>query len=106
MPYATGGFASGSVDLRANNTASGVAVEFADKRLDGWYAGGGLDWKIAPHAVVGIEYRHVDLGSGTSQGFNPANNAPVQLITQHAESDSVMVRGSLLFGMRDYAPVK
>jgi opacity protein-like surface antigen len=106
MPYVTGGFASGSVDFRKDNATTGVAVEIADKRLDGWYAGGGLDWKLSRHAVVGIEYRHVDLGSGTSEGFKPADGTAVGPVTQHAESDTVMLRGSLLFGVRDYAPLK
>jgi len=101
MPYVTGGFASGSVEFRENVTATGVADEFADKRLNGWYAGGGVDWKLSPHAVVSLEYRHTDLGSGTSEGISPATGAAIGLVTQHAESDSIMLRGSLLFGVRD-----
>jgi opacity protein-like surface antigen len=88
------------------NTA-GVATEWEDNRQNGYYIGGGLDWKLARNVVVGIEYRHTDLGTGPNEpDFNPANGAFVEHVKQRAESDAVMVRGSLLFGGRDYAPLK
>jgi len=97
MPYATGGYASGSVNFRAIN-AAGVATEWADNRQDGYYIGGGLDWKVSHHVIVGIEYRHTDLGTGPTQfDFNPVTGANVEHVQQRAESDSVMLRGSLIF---------
>jgi outer membrane immunogenic protein len=107
MPYATGGYASGSVDYRAVLNSTGVAFDQADKRVDGWYAGGGVDWKLSRHAVLSIEYRHydfVDTGQLNPQltGGGPSGD----LISTKSASDSVMVRGSLLFGGRDYAPLK
>jgi outer membrane immunogenic protein len=106
LPYATGGFATGSTNFRAI-PASGVTSDQADMRHDGWYIGGGLDWKLARNVVVGLEYRHTDLGHASAADFNPATGLPTGVIvTTRQESDSVMVRGSLLFGGRDYAPLK
>jgi opacity protein-like surface antigen len=105
MPYVTGGWATGSVNFRSVN-AAGVATEWADGRQDGWFLGGGLDWKLAPNAVLGVEYRHTDLGSHTAQDFNPTTGTPVELVRTRADSDAVLFRGSLLFGGRDYAPLK
>ena len=47
MPYATGGFATGSTNFRAIVKTTGVASDMADVRHDGWFLGGGLDWKLA-----------------------------------------------------------
>jgi opacity protein-like surface antigen len=107
MPYATGGFATGSTNFRAIVKTTGVASDMADVRHDGWFLGGGLDWKLARSVVVGLEYRHTDLGSASSADINPATGLATGItVTSRAETDSVMVRGSLLFGGRDYAPLK
>jgi outer membrane immunogenic protein len=118
MPYVTGGWASGSVNFRTitgtpiavpNLAGAAQTTSTADERLDGFYIGGGLDWKITPNAVVGIEYRHTDLGSGNSVTFNPSNVAipggftPV-VVRQTAESDAILLRGHLLFGREIVEP--
>jgi outer membrane immunogenic protein len=110
MPYATGGYASGSVAYNSVTRATGVQFDKVEQRQDGWFAGGGVDWKISHHAVLSVEYRHYDLGtSGELTPFSAtASGTPVpgDRLRQNAEADSVMVRGSLLFGGRDYAPMK
>jgi outer membrane immunogenic protein len=105
MPYATGGWATGSINFRAI-PSNGIATDWGDSRSDGWFAGGGVDWKLARHVVVGIEYRHTDLGWSTMQTAAPSNGAFVETLRARGDSDSIMVRGSLLFGGRDYAPLK
>jgi outer membrane immunogenic protein len=128
MPYATGGYAFGNFDnkkicgatpispsssigvncgINGGNSAAGTAQEASQASSDGWFVGGGLDWKIADHVVVGIDYRHIDLGSVTVSSFNPANGAFVEFDRVRGTSDMVMLRGSLLFGARDVvAPLK
>jgi opacity protein-like surface antigen len=127
MPYVTGGFATGSLDFHApcplapgggsancvgpgGNIPSGTDLLKADGRAYGYYIGGGLDWKLARNVVVGVEYRHVDLGSVDAPLLaNPGGGLPLQPtganVRMRGEEDSVMLRGSLLFG-RDYAPLK
>jgi opacity protein-like surface antigen len=98
MPYVTGGWATGSVNFRAV-PASGVATAWADTRQDGWFLGGGVDWKLAPYAVLGIEYRHTDLGTtGVVPAFVPSSGAFIENIKHQADSDAILFRGSLLFG--------
>jgi outer membrane immunogenic protein len=107
MPYATGGWATGSVNFRVIPVnGNGVASEWEDNRQNGWFLGGGLDWKLAPNAVIGVEYRHTDLGTGPVEPTFSPSGAFVENVKQRAEADAIMFRGSLLFGGRDYAPLK
>jgi outer membrane immunogenic protein len=106
MPYATGGFATGSINFRRIDT-TGFADNWGDTRANGWFAGGGLDWKLARNVVVGVEYRHTDLGSTDMKIFFPAvGPPPFATIRARADSDAVLLRGSLLFGQRGYASLK
>ena len=130
LPYVTGGYAFGNFDNKKVCGASatgepvncggpltspvptgppgaGTAQEVGQASADGWFVGGGLDWKIAPHVVVGIDYRHVDLGSVTVANINPETGGFVGYDRVRGTSDMVMLRGSLLFGARDVvAPLK
>jgi opacity protein-like surface antigen len=121
MPYVTGGYAFGNFDNKkicgtvglvsatgcVNPTGIGTAQEVGQASSDGWFVGGGLDWKIADHVVVGLEYRHVDLGTVTVANINPATGIFVGDDRVRGTSDMVMLRGSLLFGAREVtAPLK
>jgi opacity protein-like surface antigen len=108
MPYVTGGWATGSTNFRLVAPApSGVTVFWADNRQDGWFLGGGLDWKLAPNVVIGAEYRHTDLGTGPEAPVISIGGGVTGLhVKERAESDAILLRGSLLFGGRDYAPLK
>jgi outer membrane immunogenic protein len=115
MPYATGGYASGGVHFRVQQnsggspTLSGTFVSEASERQDGWYAGGGVDWRLSRHAVVSIDYKHIDLGSDHTFVFNSGLGTIggiADRIRQSAEADQVMLRASLLFGPGYEAPLK
>ena len=123
MPYVTGGWATGSVNYRSVQFGTnGSAFDAGDTRLDGYFIGGGLDWKLASNVVVGIDYKHIDLGSGTMQiicgnaacgafGGGLGGPSPDGTVRARAESDALMIRGHLLFGAADlarsgYAPLK
>ena len=121
MPYVTGGWASGSVNFRTitqgplgvtpgvNPPGFQATTSTADTRMDGFYIGGGVDWKIAQNAVVGLEYRHTDLGSGTVATINASGSTTFVplIIRQSAESDAILLRGHLLFGREEaVAPLK
>jgi opacity protein-like surface antigen len=116
MPYVTGGWATGTVNFRAVNPSfipptpgAGVATAWADDRQDGFFVGIGADWKLASYAVLGIEYRHTDLGTGPIvAAFDPRIGAPnfVENIKNRADNDAILLRGSLLFGVPEYSPLK
>ena len=121
MPYATGGYAFGNFDNKKicgtvgptavngcfNGAGIGTAQEVGQGSSDGWFVGGGLDWKIADHVVVGIEYRHVDLGTVTVANIEPVTGTFIGHDRVRGDSDMLMLRGSLLFGAREIAaPLK
>jgi outer membrane immunogenic protein len=126
MPYATGGYAFGNFDNKKicgatglncfnptlprgpeNVLPAGTAVELSQASSDGWFVGGGLEYKVADHVVVGIDYRHVDLGSVNVAFFDPQHGNFIDNERVRGTSDMVMLRGSLLFGARDIvAPLK
>lgn len=63
MVYGTGGYAQGSV--WSGFFAKGFPSIQArlEKRPDGWYAGGGIEYLITNWLYTGVEYRHIDLGT-------------------------------------------
>ena len=65
MIYGTGGYANGRVDTFG--LLNGVALSSSSERHGGWYAGGGFDVYVTrimwSDLIVGLEYRHIDLGT-------------------------------------------
>ena len=57
LVYGTAGFAY-----------AGVYVADYNNTRTGWTAGGGLEWMLAPHISVKIEYLYADLSSGGTTG--------------------------------------
>jgi len=64
--YVDGGWATGIVKTRLVPTG-GAAFDFTSERQDGWYVGGGLDYLLTSTGfadiIVGLDYKHVDLGT-------------------------------------------
>ena len=59
--YATGGYASASVETREVLAATGAVNQFStQERQDGWYIGGGVDYALTPNWIVGVDYRHTE----------------------------------------------
>src|SRR5262249_39333669 len=86
MPYITGGYANAGFDFNgraANAGAPGAAgattlVETAHVRSGGWYIGGGVEWAISPGWTTGLEYRHYEFGTETTNAYNPATGTFVE----------------------------
>ena len=78
LAYGTGGFAYGRAALTLNTSvtnegAPGVFPAFSGqytrkKVLDGWTAGGGLEWMFFKNWSTHVEYLYYDLGRLTTQG--------------------------------------
>jgi outer membrane immunogenic protein len=66
--YGTGGFAAGDVRVfDSSHYAAGVTeTAEASKILNGWAAGGGIEWAFSGNWTVKGEYLHVDLGDLTT----------------------------------------
>jgi outer membrane protein OmpA-like peptidoglycan-associated protein len=93
MFYATGGWA-GTDLARANYVPLAAGVRSAN--LSGYSLGGGVEWMLAPHYVVGVEYLHDQF---SRQNF--VYNGPTSV---NLENNTVRVRFSYLFGWEAAPP--
>jgi opacity protein-like surface antigen len=105
MPYLSGGYANAAFDYRASTKATGVELEEAHTRNNGWYAGGGFEWTVSPGWTTGLEYRHYEFDDKQTRAFTPGVgvNGPT---TMGATTDTVMARVSWRFGREAPAPLK
>ena len=69
MLYGLGGYAGGSVEHVEQNLVSTNRI-FDSQWHNGWVGGVGLSHALHPNVVVGLEYRHVDLGSDRYDSTN------------------------------------
>ena len=63
--YGKGGWAGTEAEFSANNTLKGINLN-ATKRIDGWTAGGGIEYMMSQYISVGVEYdyyRFDDIGN-------------------------------------------
>jgi len=78
MIYGTGGAAFGHVKRGYGFSFSGGATDAtfgaSSDWENGWTAGAGFEWAVAPNVTVGAEYLFVDLGRGNSFPSNSLNN--------------------------------
>jgi outer membrane immunogenic protein len=67
MLYGTGGYATGRLQSRLQDQATGLYASDYKTWNNGWYAGGGVDVYVTrimwSDLIVGVEYKHIDLGS-------------------------------------------
>jgi len=119
LPYVSGGFASGRVDteISAAPVATpgiplGAIIERSTDRQNGWFVATGLEWALTPNAIVGVEYKHYDLGSEVQHGFltgiggsTPGTPSGINRNVSVTE-DLVTARLSFKFGAREPAPLK
>lgn len=109
--YGTGGYAWGKIDNRfeTSNTANSFVIQEDDDRADGWQAGGGVEYALAPNLTVGGEYVYTSLdageyvvragNSGTTPATNPFILAPNTTGTDIIRSNSRMGVHAVKIGM-------
>jgi len=107
MPYVTGGYANAGFDFTARSgiVPAGSVVEQAHTRLNGWYVGGGFEWKISPGWTAGLEYRHYEFAENTVQAFSPIG-VPLEQARFDATTDTVTARVSWRFNREVVTPLK
>ena len=107
MPYATGGYASASIENQLIAPGEGP-VASSHERENGWYVGGS-DWALSPNVIFGIEYRHYQF---TEDTITPRDNlgipVPEGRWTLDPSADSVTARLSFKLDTRaaEPAPLK
>jgi len=111
MPYIAGGYASGRFthEVFVNTVVAGLPVVTLNNtmstRNQGWYIGGGVDWKVSPGWIAGIEYRHYEFDDNVGPAFTPAG-VLVNNRSLDATADTLMARVSWKFGREIAAPLK
>lgn len=61
--YATGGLSAAKVEVNFDNLDAPGANYSDSDTLNGWAAGGGVEFRLTQYISVGAEYLYVDLGS-------------------------------------------
>jgi outer membrane immunogenic protein len=109
--YITGGAAYGRVDNRfeTSNVANSFVVQENEDDADGWQAGAGLEWRLAPNLSLTGEYLYTSLtpgdyvvragNTGTTPATNPFILAPNTAGTDIARSNDEMELHALRVGM-------
>lgn len=109
--YVTGGAAYGGIEnsFRTTNTANSFVTQKDEDDADGWQAGAGLEWRLAPNLSVTGEYLYTSLSTGDyvvragNNGTTPATNpfilAPNTTGTDMARSSDEMKLNAFRIGM-------
>jgi len=90
MVYGTGGWANARIETRARTLLTGSIISSVTTTNNGWFAGGGFEWAIAPRATFGIEYMHYDFSGETARDGGNSRNVSTS-------ADVVRARLTLLF---------
>jgi outer membrane immunogenic protein len=77
LPYVTGGYASAKEYTEVDPTPGAAATQSTTTTHSGWYIGGGVDWLLAPHWVVGAEYRYYQFNSQTATPVSIPGGIPI-----------------------------
>jgi outer membrane immunogenic protein len=97
LPYATGGLAYGHVTTAGSLFIPGGVINFIGTNQTtqiGWTAGAGMNYAIAPHWVIGVEYLHIDLGRTTYTETQPTF-APGSLLAISNRAAEDILRATL-----------
>lgn len=109
--YITGGAAYGGIEnsFRTTNTANSFVVQQDEDDADGWQAGAGLEWRLAPNLSVTGEYLYTSLtpgdyiirvgNNGTTPATNPFILAPNTTGTDMTRSNDEMELHAFRIGM-------
>ena len=102
LVYAKGGYAGGEAEVFLNNPVIGGFQSTQNLRLNGWTAGGGIEWMLLQNLSIGIEYDHYDMSYGNQTSpvcaTTPAGGCGLTPYTQlggRVHVDAVVARANL-----------
>jgi outer membrane immunogenic protein len=102
--YGTGGVAIANVsfsNVYLGHSDLGAGNEFeatsASQTRVGWAAGAGVDYALAMHWILSVEYLHVDLGSIAASGLVTTGNANTATFNFSTKLQSDIVRGGVSY---------
>lgn len=103
--YVTGGYAGAYIDSKETIIATNTPFDRGSAYHDGWFIGGGFEWKMHGNWILGLEYQHISLDSAqhisSAIPVPPGDNRHIE-----ADADIVRVRLSYKLGRTEEAPLK
>lgn len=90
--YGTGGFARGLASSKVTEYSSGNTQEHGQGSNAGWYWGGGVEFVIATHMVLGVEYRHIEFDG--DRHFSPTG---IQAASREVDATVDTIQARLTF---------
>jgi outer membrane immunogenic protein len=108
LAFAKGGYASADVGVSALSGVPVAGVTAHDSsRQGGWTAGAGVEYRLHPNMVVGLEYDYINLDGGryAATTGGTSTGLPFTLDLDDTQVHTVMARFSILFGRDRDAPV-
>lgn len=103
LAYAKGGYALADVENRLDTRNGNLRSK---ARENGWVVGGGIDYRIAPHVLLGAEYNYIDLDLDDRHYAFP-NQDPADLVDGDIALQTASISLTfLLNGESETAPPK
>lgn len=103
--YARGGWARSEATVTAYSGPPVPNVDASWKtHLDGWTAGGGVEFKVGQYGVLGLEYNYVKLNSETVSSKSSLLS-PIPLTISDTDFHTIQARFSILLN-RDERPLE
>jgi outer membrane immunogenic protein len=87
--YGKGGWAWAGTSANVTNTAVGAPTSQGNDTLNGWTAGGGIEWMFLKNWSAKAEYQHFDFG--TQQVNRIASTGFVNVVNSSLKTDLVRV---------------
>jgi outer membrane immunogenic protein len=81
---AMGGYAGGKVETSTPAIATGVPFDTSSEWHNGWFVGAAVDYGWTENVIVGVNYKHIDLGS-ESHSPSPFNATEVREVDVTAD---------------------
>lgn len=95
MAYGTGGYAQATLSTAFYARGFPNIAALVEKRPEGWFAGGGIEYLITNWLYAGVEYRHIEFDTDLYKTTNISAVGSARYVS--AKADIVQFRLGLKF---------
>jgi outer membrane immunogenic protein len=97
LPFVTGGVAFAKYEATISRAGEPEYPRSGDGNLVGWTLGGGVNYALTDHVILGAEYRYSDFGSDEVGLRNPANDTDAWLHNVDLKTHDIRLSASFKF---------
>jgi outer membrane immunogenic protein len=97
LPFVTGGVAFAKYEATITRPDDDEYPRSGDGNLVGWTLGGGVNYALTDHVILGAEYRFTNFGSDSVGLTNPANDTDVWAHTVDLKTHDIRLSASFKF---------